>query len=121
MQLGWSGGAGTLQPLGSVPSRGGAAEGQQVGAGPSTAEVSKLLAQPERVLVEEWVAQVHRSPLVEVAVEHSRCGREGGEGAGTKLGGVPQAADRAVPAASVSVSPYPAAGKQTVSAGLRSR
>lgn len=89
--------------------------------GLSTTEVSKLLAQPERILVEEWVTQVHRSPLVEVAVEHSRCENKEGEGTGTKLWGVPQAGDRAVPAASASVSPYPAAGKQIVSAGLLSR
>lgn len=95
--------------------------GQQAGVGPSTTEVSKLLAQPERVLVEEWVTQVHRSPLVEVAIEHSRCGKKGGEGTGTKLWGVPQAGDRVVPAFSASVSPYPAAGKQIVSAGLLSR
>ena len=92
--------------------------------GSSAAEMLKLLAQPERVLVEERVAQVHRRPLVEVTVEHSCCR----EGRGVRKGGrtptfaPPQAPQKGQDPTRdpTAASPYPAAGKQTGSAGLRS-
>lgn len=88
---------------------------------PSAAEVGKLLAEPERVLVEEGVAEVHRRPLVEVAVEHGRCRR--GEGVRQTPTFLPTPGPRKGQDPTTdptTVSPYPAAGKQKGSGGSRS-
>lgn len=101
------------EPVGSPRARG----------EPSAPELRKLLAQPERVLVEEGIPQVHRRPLVEVTVEHGRCGREGARG----VRGSPHLHPHRLPERGrtpardpAPMRPYPAAEKQKVSAGLRS-
>lgn len=63
---------------------------------------------------------MHRRPLVEVTVEHSRCGREGGEGGPPTS--PPQAPRKRQDPTwdPATTSPYPTAGKQKGSAGLQS-